>query len=202
MNSLSFPIIFTGASFLALGMFYVFVYRRWSLYWGANTREIQHRMPGDNILVQPAFVATRAISIEASPEQIWPWIIQIGYRRAGFYSYDRLDNDSIHSSDTILPEHQGLGVGDSIPMTKEVNARVVELDPPRSMVMDFQPWVWAWSLEEISPGQTRLVTRVSYHTEKLLTKLMVDTFEIFMMRKCLIGIKKRVESQDANQSMQ
>jgi hypothetical protein len=69
------------------------------------------------------------------------------------------------------------------------------------MVMDFQPWVWAWSIEESKPGHSRLVTRVSYQTEKRLTNLMVDTFEIFMMRKCLIGIKKRVESQASNPSI-
>ena len=186
---------------LALVLFYLLVYRRWSLGWGATELEIQRHMPGDDILEQPTFVATRAITITASPEQIWPWIIQIGYQRAGFYSYDRLDNDGIHSSDTILPEFQGLQVGSSIPMTKDISATVIELDPPRSMVMDFQPWVWAWGLEESEPGHTRLVTRVSYHTERIITNLLVEAFEIFMMRKCLIEIKKRVESQASRPSL-
>ncbi|MFC1936046.1 hypothetical protein ACFLYP_00105 [Chloroflexota bacterium] len=181
---------------VAISTLYVWVYRPWSLNWGATDEEINRPMGGDDILEQPTFVATRAITINASPEEIWPWIIQIGYQRAGFYSYDRLDNDGIHSSDYILPEYQGLQVGDFIPMTKEINAVVIELDPYRSMVMDFQPWVWAWGLYETDQGSTRLVTRVYYRSERFITNFMVDTFEIFMMRKCLLEIKQRVENQN------
>ena len=60
--------------------------------------EIARVMPGDEALDNPKFNATRAVTIEASPEEIWPWIVQIGYRRAGFYSYDRLDNNGIESA--------------------------------------------------------------------------------------------------------
>ena len=177
-----------------VSLLYFLVYRPWSLSWGATDEEVNHQMSGDDILKRPTFVATRAISINASPEEIWPWIIQIGYKRAGFYSYDRLDNDGIHSSDNILPEYQGLQVGDVIPMTKEINAVVIELDPYDSMVMDFQPWVWSWGLYETEPGHTRLVTRVYYRSEHFITNFMADAFEIFMMRKCLLGIKQRVEA--------
>jgi hypothetical protein len=194
INVLNLIIISALLLLIALILFYFFVYRPWSLSWGATDEEINCQMPGDDILEQPTFIATRAISIEASPEEIWPWIIQIGYKRAGFYSYDRLDNDGIHSSDDILPEYQGLQVGDLIPMTKDINARVTELEPHRSMVMDFQPWVWAWGLYETEPGHTRLVARVYYRSERTITNIMVDAFEIFMMRKCLIGIKQRVET--------
>jgi hypothetical protein len=175
-------------------LLYYLIYLPWSLSWGATDEEVNRQMSGDDILDQPTFVATRAISIEASPEEIWPWIIQIGYRRAGFYSYDRLDNDSIPSSNHILPEYQGLQVGDLIPMNKEVNAVVVELDPYESMVMDFQPWVWTWGLYKTEAGHTRLVTRVYYRTESAFRNFLADTFEIFMMRKCLLEIKQRVET--------
>lgn len=198
VNEMSLIIISLFLLLLIFTVFYFLVYRRWALFWGATEEEINRSMPGDGILERPTFVATRAISILASPEQIWPWIIQIGYRRAGFYSYDRLDNDGIHSSGTILPEYQGLDVGSSIPMTKDVNAKVVVLKQPRSMVMDFQPWVWAWGLSESEVGHTRLVTRVYYHSERRLINLMVEAFEIFMMRKCLLGIKERVESSARN----
>jgi hypothetical protein len=180
----------------AVSLLYFLVYRPWSLSWGATDEEANRKMSGDDILEQPTFVATRAISIVASPEEIWPWIIQIGYKRAGFYSYDRLDNDGIHSSDHLLPEYQGLQVGDLIPMTKEINALVVELDPYDSMVMDFQPWVWSWGLYETELGHTRLVTRVHYRSDQFITNFMADAFEIFMMRKCLLGIKQRVEATD------
>lgn len=175
-------------------LLYYLIYRPWSLSWGATNEEVNRQMNGDEILEQPTFVATRAISVEASPEDIWPWIIQIGYKRAGFYSYDRLDNDGIPSSNRILPEYQGLQVGDFIPMNEAVNAVVVELIPYETMVMDFQPWVWTWGLYESKEGHTRLVTRVYYRTESAFRNFLVDTFEIFMMRKCLLEIKQRVES--------
>jgi hypothetical protein len=184
-------IIFLLASFT---LFYLLVYRPWSLGWGATVEEVNRQMPGDGILEKPTFIATRAISIEASPEEIWPWIIQIGYKRAGFYSYDRLDNDGVHSSDIILPEYQGLQVGDLIPMSKEIYAVVTELDPYHSMVMDFQPWVWSWGLYQTDLGYTRLVTRVYYQTDNVISNFTLDAFEIIMMRKCLLGIKQRVEA--------
>lgn len=186
--------IFTIILFTALISLYYLIYRPWSLSWGATNEEINRDMKGDDILNSPSFVATRGISIQASPEAVWPWIVQIGYRRAGFYSYDRLDNDGIHSSDTILPEYQGLRVGDVIPITKEVDAVVVILDPYETMVLDFLPWVWSWRLDEIETGYTRLVTRVYYRSESIFFNFLADTFEIFMMRKCLLEIKHRVES--------
>ena len=178
----------------AMTLFYILLYRPWSLSWGATEAEISRQMPGDDILEQPTFIATRAVSIKASPAEIWPWIIQIGYQRAGFYSYDRLDNAGIPSAENILPAYQGLQVGDLIPITKDINARVIELEPYRSMVLDFQPWVWSWGLYETSPDNTRLVTRVYYRTENVVSQFAVDAFEIFMMRKCLLGIKQRGEA--------
>ena len=86
-----------------------FVYRPWALRWGSTDEEIARAMPGDELLTDPSFNATRAVTINATPEEIWPWLVQIGYRRAGFYSYDRLDNDGVPSADRILPEYQGLG---------------------------------------------------------------------------------------------
>ncbi len=79
-------------------------------------------------------------------------------------------------------------------MNKEVNAVVVELEPYESMVMDFQPWAWSWGLYETEEGHTRLVTRVYYRTESAFRNFLADTFEIFMMRKCLLEIKHRVEA--------
>ena len=178
----------------SITLFYLLVYRPWSLSWGATAEEVNRQMPGDDILEKPTFNATRAISIKASPEEIWPWIIQIGYKRAGFYSYDRLDNDGVHSSDIILPEYQGLEVGDLIPMSKGFYAVVTELDPYHSMVMDFQPWVWSWGLYQTDLGYTRLVTRVYCQTNDGIFNFTLDAFEIIMMRKCLLGIKQRVET--------
>ncbi|UCC43607.1 MAG: hypothetical protein JSU65_10765, partial [Candidatus Zixiibacteriota bacterium] len=72
-------------------------------------------MAGDELHENPNFNATRAVTINAPPEEIWPWIVQIGYGRAGFYNFDQLDNGGVPSAWRIIPEHQNLKVGDFIP---------------------------------------------------------------------------------------
>ena len=71
--------------------------RAWHLRWGASADEVGNAMPGDDLVKRASFNATRAISIDAPPEDVWPWIVQMGYRRAGFYTYAVLDNAGIES---------------------------------------------------------------------------------------------------------
>jgi len=188
------------ATAVVLGSFLWFVYRPWALTWGATDDEVARTMPGDDVLAHAAFSATRAVTVAAPPEQVWPWIVQIGYRRAGFYSYDRLDNDGIPSATTILSEYQHLKVGDVVPMSKDAHARVTVLEPERAMVLVFEVegvWLgssWAWVLEPSGSAGTRLVTRLRVDTERLLPRLLLDLGEIVMMRKCLLGIKRRAET--------
>jgi hypothetical protein len=176
-----------------------FVYRPWALTWGSTDMEIARSMPGDEVLEQPTFNATRAVTIEATPEDIWPWIVQIGYRRAGFYSYDFLDNDDIPSADRILPEYQHLEIGDIIPLTKYTNVRVIEIEPPKFMVLLFEisgDWsnaTWAWGLYPEDGSHTRLVTRLRANPTHLPSRVLLDLGEIIMMRKCMLGIKRRAE---------
>ena len=68
------------------------VYRHWHLHWGATDDEVATAMPGDGIVPKASFEATRAITVNAPREMVWPWIVQMGYRRAGFYTYALLDN--------------------------------------------------------------------------------------------------------------
>ena len=90
----------------ALGGLPLFVtaplYRHWHMRWGATDDEVRGPMPGDDIVPRASFNATRAITIEAPPERVWPWIVQMGYRRAGFYTYDLLDNAGYESANRIL----------------------------------------------------------------------------------------------------
>ena len=184
------------ALLLALALFWL-VYRPWALTWGATDDEVARPMPGDSVVADPTFNATRAVTIDAPPEAVWPWIVQIGYRRAGFYSHDRLDNDGIPSAERILPEFQQLAVGDSIPLTSDVYAAVAALEPNRSMLLitgEHGPWTWAWGLYPEGTDQTRLVTRLRFNATGLRTRLVLDAFEIVMMRKCLLGIRRRVEA--------
>jgi hypothetical protein len=86
-------------------------YRRWiqpwQHRWGAADEEVRRRMPGDDLL--PEAASTRAIPIAAPPEQIWPWLVQLGYGRGGWYSYDWIDNDGQPSADRILPSCNSCG---------------------------------------------------------------------------------------------
>jgi hypothetical protein len=187
-----------AAAVVGLALF-LFVYRPWSLYWGATDEEIHRPMPGDEMLPDPGFNATRAVTIDASPEEIWPWLVQIGYQRAGFYSYDRLDNSGIPSADSIMSEYQDLVSGDSIAMSKSSFATVRLLEPPRFMLLEFETagtWAnstWAWGLYPEGTSQTRLVTRLRVRTPNIVGRFLLDAFEIVMMRKCMLGIKQRVE---------
>lgn len=190
-------------AFLALIGAYFLLIRPWHLTWGATDEEVRRPMPGDGIHANPSFNGTRAVSVEAGPEHIWPWLVQMGYRRAGFYSYDRLDNDGIPSADRIISEYQSLKVGDRVPMAESAYAEVLEMHPPHLMLWVFRgkgQWenaTWAWGLYEEDAGHTRLVSRlrVSYKWARLsiVPMLITDVVELVMMRECLLGIKRRAE---------
>ena len=182
-----------------IGVFFFFrpVYVQWQARWGATDEEVNQSMAGDDILKNPVFNATRAVTIKASPEEIWAWIIQMGYKRAGFYSYDRLDNDGIPSADHIIPKYQSLKVGDLIHLSKNCDARVTALEPHRNLALEFEcsvEWTWAWRLYQVDEHHTRLITRLRVQTKSIMSRFMLDTFEIVMMRKCMLGIKHRAES--------
>ncbi|MEZ5237417.1 MAG: hypothetical protein R2716_00110 [Microthrixaceae bacterium] len=122
-------------------------------------------MPGDDLVPGAQFVATRAITIDASPVDVWPWIQQVGFRRAGFYSYDLLDNLGRPSSDAILPEWQELGVGEvAAPMADPpgptTSFEIVEVDAPRRLLWSKPDSTWSWTLEPVDGARTRLVTRL------------------------------------------
>src|SRR5919106_317233 len=103
----------------AIGMAALVAYRRkvrpWHERWGATDEELSLPLPGDELIAEPAGQTTRGITIDAAPEDVWPWVIQIGADRGGFYSYDWLENLfglDIHSADEVVPEWQQRAVGD------------------------------------------------------------------------------------------
>ena len=96
------------------------LFRRRHLRWGASEDELRGHIPGDDVIEDASFNATRAITINAPPEKVWPWLIQIGFGRAGFYSYDLFDNAARPSADRIIPEYQSPEVGDWVPMSSKV----------------------------------------------------------------------------------
>lgn len=162
-------------------------------------------MPGDELVPDASFNATRAITIQAPPEAVWPWIVQIGYRRAGFYTYDVLDNAGYESADQVIEELQQPQVGDWMPMAKTVNEttafKVKDLDPPHRLLWSKPDSTWAWRLTATPEGGTRVVTRLKqrYQWESpgsaLLTVILLEFGDFPMMRRLLKGIQKRAASQ-------
>jgi hypothetical protein len=180
------------------------LYRPWHLKWGATPEDVMRTMPGDEIVHRPTFNATRAVTINARPEDVWPWIVQIGFGRAGWYSYDLFDNLGRHSSERILGELQHIEVGDLVPLGPGEGSGMLVKDfiPNQSMLW----WTgkngqttWAWGLYPTSEGATRLVTRVRapflWRQPMTAVWLLLDEVADFpMMRKCLLGIKRRAET--------
>src|SRR5690349_12592162 len=76
---------------LALALLYWFPMRRWMNRWGTTPSELSRVMAGDSLIPEPTYSGTMAVTVNARPEHIWPWLVQIGYRRGGLYSYDWLD---------------------------------------------------------------------------------------------------------------
>jgi hypothetical protein len=102
--------------------------------WGVDPDETDRTLPGDDVVADPGIIDTRGITVEAVPAAAWPWLVQMGYGRAGWYSYDRLDN-AHHSAERILAEHQSLAVGDIIPTWPGGGFRVAAIEPGKSLVL-------------------------------------------------------------------
>jgi hypothetical protein len=180
------------------------LYRPWHLKWGATPEDLARIMSGDEIVQRPTFNATRVVTINARPEDIWPWIVQIGFGRAGWYSYDLFDNLGRRSAEHIVAELQHIEIGDLIPLGPGEGSGmfVKEFVLNRSILWwtgkDGQT-TWAWGLYPTSGGATRLVTRVRapFSWRKPLSAVWIVLDEVAdfpMMRKCLLGIKRRAES--------
>jgi hypothetical protein len=184
------------------------LYRPWQLRWGATAEELARSMPGDDVVYRPRFNATRAVTVSARPEDIWPWLVQIGFGRAGWYSYDLFDNLGRHSAERIMPELQHVEPGDLIPIGpgKTSGMWVKAYERNRWMLWwnkRIEQTTWAWALYPRPDGATRLVTRVRapYSWRQPISLVWLPLFELAdfpMMRKCLLGIKRRAETRAAD----
>ena len=171
------------------------------LRWGATDEEAARALPGDEVVARPTFNATRALTVEARPEDIWPWLVQMGFHRAGWYSYDWIDNGGRPSAERIIPDLQEVHVGDYLPMRADgkVGVWVKDFDPDRWLLW----WdkkgdtTWLWQLDPLDARHTRLISRLRmrYHwtSPGMLLLLLVDVGDVIMMRKCMLGIKRRAE---------
>ena len=187
---------------LVLAVAYALVYRPWQRSWGTRGSEATESLPGDELVPRPQWEATRAVDIDALPEEVWPWLLQIGARpRAGWYSYDWVDNGRIPSAVEVRPELQHLAVGDVLPMTAGGTAGfVVEaVDPVRSLVLRNQEnngvVTATFVLRPHGPRGSRLIHRVRFRVAPagLVWAAAMDAGDFVMSRRMLLGIRNRAE---------
>lgn len=167
--------------------------------------EARRALPGDELLRSAKGRWTHGITIRAQPAAIWPWLVQMGCRRAGWYSYDGLDNGGVPSATRIVPELQRAEVGDLFPWTPAADdgffVRAVE--PGRALVLGGDAGTryrvsWAFVLEPIDETSTRLVTRASAEYERRAVGLMLGLIwhplDFAMQRRQLLNVKRRAEA--------
>jgi hypothetical protein len=198
-------------------------YRRfvdpWQRRWGATDAELAAALPGDELIAAPAGQITRAIGVAAPPETVWPWVIQIGADRGGFYSYDWLENLfrlGIHSAERIIPEWQERAVGDLVHADAAGGNGwyVMDVRPPHALVLEmanvregrpfrreetpFMEFTWAFVLTAADDGGTRLLVRERVAFGSALARALlgpVGLVSFAMTRKMLCGIRGRAEGE-------
>ena len=175
-----------------------------------NRGERWRVLPGDGFVDHPSGMLTHAVTIRRSRSEVWPWLAQMGAGRAGWYSYDQIDNDGHPSAERLIPELQRIEVGTVFPAKPGVTEGFVVLafEPERYLILGWPspagpPVVtWAFVLEEPKPGCTRLIVRVRargdyrppFGLPRWTVKTLVPLGHALMQRKQLLGIARRVEA--------
>jgi hypothetical protein len=200
--------------------YYTFALRPRLLHWGASPDEADAPLPGDDLVPDAAYVTTRAVTVKAKAEAVWPWLVQLGQGRGGFYTYDLLEQmvgTDIRSADQILPDLQHLAVGDTIRLSPVGGPKVALLQPAGALVlfdtMDVRSgrsiaheppnwwamyWTWSFILRPLPDGTTRLLvrTRANLRPPVLLAlagPFLLEPVHWLMERGMLLGIKHRTE---------
>jgi hypothetical protein len=181
--------------------------RRWTYTWGATEAEVQRALPGDELIARTPADATHGVTIDATPEQVWPWIAQMGDERGGFYSYTFIENllsgeDLYHNANSILPQFQNPQPGDGMVMG---NLRVHSLESGKWLLAaqtskeGNYDWVWLWHVEPVGSKQTRLLVRMamrlSLGTSSPVLTTLTDLGAFVMGRRMVAGLKLRAEGR-------
>jgi hypothetical protein len=209
-----------GGAQVAVALLTAPVARRWYKRWGATPAEAAGAIPGDDLVPFPKLISTRAITVDAPPEQVWAWLVQIGQGRGGFYSFDALENllrCDIHSARQITPELQELHPGDLILLAAAEAPcyRVAIAEPPHVLVLagadpktravqripaspHEMATTWQWTLRPAYGGRsTRLVARqrFSYPRRQSVLWHLVEPVSFVMEHRMLMAIKARAEAR-------
>ena len=202
--------VLTGAAVAVAGAgalaAYVLAVRPWHLRWGATDEELTEKFPGDELVPHPNTEATHAVTINAPVEEVWPWLVQIGQDKGGFYSYSWLENlvgCQLRNADHVMPEFQQLAVGDTVRLHPQAPPLPVLICEPRKTLvlgnnMDY-PGTWGFYLKALDEGKTRLVIRGRGEWgQGLLNWLgayaLFEPAHFIMERKMMLGIKDRAEA--------
>jgi hypothetical protein len=175
----------------------------------ATPGERARTLPGDGLIPQPIGSVNHAVTIRRPPHDVWPWLVQMGSGRAGWYAYDFIDNGGHRSADRILPEFQKIEVGTVFPALPGVTDvfTTVQYEPEHSLVLSWRSpsgrylTTWAFVLERLQPNSTRLIVRgrvaPDYHPYGLpqwIALPLAGPAHFIMERKQLLGIARRAES--------
>jgi hypothetical protein len=194
--------------------------RPWMQDWGATAEESSAVLPGDNIIQTVMSHHTRAITIDAAPETVWPWLVQMGDRRAGFYSYDWIERfvfagtvhyiETTRSATRVHPQLQDVRLGDRINTGSigkfAIGSPITVLEPNRAFVVG----TWAFVLRPLSGGRTRLLVRerdagwirmaaarrsgILRAIGSLIDYVVAEPLHFAMVRKMMLGLKQRAEN--------
>jgi hypothetical protein len=199
---------------------YWLVARPWHLRWGATADEVLRQWPGDELVARPGARAVRAVTIDAPPPRVWPWIMQVGRDRGGFYSYSWLENligADIHNVDRLMPGLDDRRAGDTVWMgppdrfggeARMVVARVVR---ERAMVLVMpadaervategraREGVWSFALEPVGEDATRLVMlslagEARSPSRRVADLVFWEPAHFVMERRMMLTIKRLAE---------
>lgn len=177
----------------------------------ASRPERTRPLPGDDLIPEPIASLTHAVTLRRPPRDVWPWLVQMGAgNRAGWYSYDFIDNGRHPSADRIVPDLQTIAVGALFPAAPGAvdGFNVLDFEKARCLVLGWRPApnaapivTWAFVLEERPDGNTRLIVRARggrgypfYGLPSWIGMAFVRFGHAIMERRQLLGIASRVES--------
>jgi hypothetical protein len=202
----------TGTVLAAGTLFNRFLLWPWMQNWGATKAEVSATLPGDDLVTSANLRLTKGITIQAPPQVVYPWLLQLGVDRGGMYSYDWLENLlglNVHTADRIIPEFQQVNTGDFWRFTPQdyvfnpgPGLFVQELQPERAVLLTFgletkpeeEPFMsWQFVLQPQLDGSTRLLLRSNVRAGALLPIQLTYFVQFIMERKMLLGIRERAE---------
>lgn len=198
----------TARTFVLISFILLFVLlfrfglRPFLLTWGADKEEVELLLPGDEYVQNPSYVATRAITIDVRPKEIFPYIVQMGKGKAGMYNFDWFNNGFKRSEEGVMEEWQNIAIGDTVVVSHFLSMKIIDFEKDSFIVwQDIQNperGTWTWVITSSGNRQSRLISRqrvkYNYASPTIFLNFAVEIGDQAFMRKTLTGIKYRSEA--------